>query len=136
MKLAMILGRYSLNFLRRESCNISYNTNFLKYMLIRNNVKSTCNWHDFERILMVFFTLCQKVRCVSLLIIHCSTWRRLLDSSKNYILSIVNYYLFRMTYCLTSRRATSKLLELVPNPFDNINKICSKQHDVGWYIVE
>ena len=25
------------------------------------------------------------------------------------------------------RRGTSKLLELVPNPFDDINKICSKQ---------
>jgi len=32
-----------------------------------------------------------------------------------------------MTYCITSRRGTSKLLELVPNPFDDINKICSKQ---------
>ena len=31
-----------------------------------------------------------------------------------------------MTYCITSRRGTSKLLELVPNPFDDINKICSK----------
>ena len=26
-----------------------------------------------------------------------------------------------MTYCITSRRGTSKLLELVPNPFDDIN---------------
>ena len=33
-----------------------------------------------------------------------------------------------MTYCITSRRGTSKLLELVPNPFDDINKICSKQN--------
>ena len=32
-----------------------------------------------------------------------------------------------MTHCITSRRGTSKLLELVPNPFDDINKICSKQ---------
>ena len=32
-----------------------------------------------------------------------------------------------MTYCIISRRGTSKLLELVPNPFDDINKICSKQ---------
>ena len=32
-----------------------------------------------------------------------------------------------MTYCITSKRGTSKLLELVPNPFDDINKICSKQ---------
>ena len=27
-----------------------------------------------------------------------------------------------MTYYITSRRGTSKLLELVPNPFDDINK--------------
>ena len=33
-----------------------------------------------------------------------------------------------MTYCITLRRGTSKLSELVPNPFDNINKICSKQN--------
>ena len=33
-----------------------------------------------------------------------------------------------MTYCITSRRGTNKLLELVPNPFDDINKICSKQN--------
>ena len=32
-----------------------------------------------------------------------------------------------MTYWITSRRGTSKLLELVPNPFDDINNICSKQ---------
>ena len=35
-----------------------------------------------------------------------------------------------MTYCITSRRGTSKLLELVPNPFDDINKICSKQTNI------
>ena len=29
------------------------------------------------------------------------------------------------------RRGTSKLLELVPNPFDDINKICSKQTALG-----
>ena len=40
------------------------------------------------------------------------------------------HYLFRMTYCITLRRGTSKLLELVPNPFDDINKICSKQATV------
>ena len=40
---------------------------------------------------------------------------------------LIYHYLFRMTYCITSRRGTSKLLELVPNPFDDINKICSKQ---------
>ena len=33
-----------------------------------------------------------------------------------------------MTYCINSRRGTSKLLELVPNPFDDINEIHSKQH--------
>ena len=27
-----------------------------------------------------------------------------------------------MTYCITSRRGTSKLLELVSNPYDDINK--------------
>ena len=32
-----------------------------------------------------------------------------------------------MTYCITLRRGTSKLSELVPNPFDDINKKCSKQ---------
>ena len=36
-------------------------------------------------------------------------------------------YLFRMTYCITSRRGTSKLLELVPNPFDDIKKNILKQ---------
>ena len=36
-----------------------------------------------------------------------------------------------MTHCITSRRGTSKLLELVPNPFDDINKICSKQKDIS-----
>ena len=40
---------------------------------------------------------------------------------------LLYHYLFRMTYCITSRRGTSKLLELVPNPFDDINKICSKR---------
>ena len=39
---------------------------------------------------------------------------------------LLYHYLFRMTFCITSRRGTSKLLELVPNPFDDINKICSK----------
>ena len=34
-----------------------------------------------------------------------------------------------MTHCITSRRGNSKLLELVPNPFDDINKICSKQRE-------
>ena len=39
-----------------------------------------------------------------------------------------------MTYCITSRRGTSKLLELVPNPFDDINKICSKQHTANCHM--
>lgn len=34
---------------------------------------------------------------------------------------------FRMAYCISLRRGTSKFLELVSNPFDVINKICSKQ---------
>ena len=32
-----------------------------------------------------------------------------------------------MTDCIRLKRGTSKLLERVPNPFDDINKICSKQ---------
>ena len=32
-----------------------------------------------------------------------------------------------MAFCIALRRVTSKLLELVPNPFDDINKIFSKQ---------
>ena len=35
-----------------------------------------------------------------------------------------------MTYCITSRRGTSKLLEVFPNPFDYINKRCSKQYKI------
>ena len=59
----------------------------------------------------------------------CSSIYNLLDSSKTYIVicQLLYHYLFRMTYCITSRRGTSKLLELVPNPFDDTNKICSKQ---------
>ena len=33
-----------------------------------------------------------------------------------------------MTDCNSLRRGTSKLLELVPNPFDLFNKLCSKQN--------
>ena len=36
--------------------------------------------------------------------------------------------LFCMTDCISLRRGTSKLLELVPNPFDLFNKLCSKQN--------
>ena len=32
-----------------------------------------------------------------------------------------------MSYYITSRRVTINLLELVPNPFDDINKKCSKR---------
>ena len=35
-----------------------------------------------------------------------------------------------MTYCITSRRGSSDLLELVPKSFDDTNKICSKQKPV------
>ena len=32
-----------------------------------------------------------------------------------------------MTFCITPRRGTSKLLELIPKSYDDINKIYSKQ---------
>ena len=35
--------------------------------------------------------------------------------------------LFCMTDCISLRRGTSKLLELVPNPFDLLIKLCSIQ---------
>ena len=55
--------------------------------------------------------------------------RNLLDSPKIFILLPVNYhYLFRMTYCITFRRGASKLSELVPNLFDDINKMCSNKY--------
>ena len=37
-----------------------------------------------------------------------------------------------MTDCNSLRRGTSKLLELVPNPFDLFNKLCSKHGDKGF----
>ena len=35
-----------------------------------------------------------------------------------------------MTPCISLRRGTSKLLELVPYPFDLFNKLCSKQNTI------
>ena len=37
-----------------------------------------------------------------------------------------------MSDCNSLRRGTSKLLELVPNPFDLFNKLCSKHGDKGF----
>ena len=48
-----------------------------------------------------------------------------------YILPVNCYiiYLFCMTACIRLRRGTSKLLELVPIPFDQFNKLCSKHQN-------
>ena len=59
------------------------------------------------------FNLCEKKR--NYYIIICFAWH-----------TVLLYTVYCILYCIY--RGTSKLLELVPNPFDDINKICSKQN--------
>lgn len=35
-----------------------------------------------------------------------------------------------MTYCITLQKVTNKLSEIVPNPCDQCNKLCSKQKHI------
>ena len=66
---------------------------------------------------------------------HCVLFIWANEDIFHYFLALY-HYLFRMTYCITLRRRASKLIELVPNPFDNINEICSKRvvvrHAIRW----